>query len=355
MPSTYSEALRIELIAAGEQAGTWNITTNRNLGEIIEQAVTGVETINVTSGDRTLLALNAAVDEARNAVLVITGLPEDKVTLTAPRVNKEYTIRNTTDQIVAIQPEGNGDAYDCPPHSTNNVYIRGADGSVSGVTITDAVSEMLKQPDFDLAMETMGAAPLESPEFTGNPTAPTPEDGDKSNSIATTEFVINNGVPSGSIVMWFKPEIPEGWYECNGENGTPDMRGFFPLGRSEDYELDSSGGSEDAVLVSHNHGGTTGSQNRNHTHSGTTSNAGAHTHTWSVGRFGNSPTSEANDQRSRGTHEISFTTSSSGAHTHSFTTGSNSANHEHPITTQGEDGTGKNMPPYRTLIFIMKG
>lgn len=97
MPSTYSEALRIELIAAGEQAGTWNITTNRNLGEIIEQAITGVETINVTSGDRTLLALNAAVDEARNAVLVITGLPEDKVTLTAPGLTK--STRSETLQI----------------------------------------------------------------------------------------------------------------------------------------------------------------------------------------------------------------------------------------------------------------
>ena len=32
MPSSFSPSLRIELIAPGEQAGTWGSTTNTNLG-----------------------------------------------------------------------------------------------------------------------------------------------------------------------------------------------------------------------------------------------------------------------------------------------------------------------------------
>lgn len=349
MPSTYSRSLRIELIAAGEQAGTWNITTNRNLGDIIEQGITGVGVINVTSGDRTLLALNAAVDEARNAVLVLTGMPERKLTLTAPNVNKEYTIRNTTNRVVVIRPEGSASNYECPPKSTNNIVINGADGSVHGVTISDAVSGMLKQPSFKLALETMGAAPLESPKFTGNPQADTRPVGDKTKSLATTEFVIENGVPKGTIVMWHGATIPGGWVECNGTNGTPDLRGMFPLGRSPSYPLNSTGGSANAVLVSHNHGGTTGSQNRNHTHSGNTGG----TNTTHGGGNQNLVYDGAPSGGERREANVTLA-STTVPHTHAFTTGANSVNHEHPISTQGEDGTGKNMPPYRALVFIMK-
>lgn len=358
MPSTYSRSLRIELIAAGEQAGTWNITTNRNLGEIIEQAITGVETINITSGDRNLLALNAAVDEARNAVIVFTGIPADTTTVTVPNVDKEYTFRNETDQAVIIQPEASTSSYECPPNSTSYVAIDGDIGAVHGVTISDAVADMLKQPDFTQALATMGAAALDSPEFVGVPKAPTRPLGDRSDALATTEFVYLNGVPKGTIVMWHGVSIPDGWFECDGQNGTPDLRGVFPLGSSSTYPLGSTGGSPDAVLVSHNHGGVTGSQNRNHSHTGTTSSNGAHTHSYITTRAYDG----ASGIRRRigwgqnlGASTQSGEILSAGAHTHSFTTGANSVNHEHPISTQGESGEGKNMPPYRAVRFIMKG
>ena len=40
MSSTYSPNLRLELIANGEQSGTWGNTTNTNLGTLLEQAIT---------------------------------------------------------------------------------------------------------------------------------------------------------------------------------------------------------------------------------------------------------------------------------------------------------------------------
>jgi len=39
MASTFSNNLRIELIAVGEQANTWGGTTNNNLGTLIEGAI----------------------------------------------------------------------------------------------------------------------------------------------------------------------------------------------------------------------------------------------------------------------------------------------------------------------------
>jgi microcystin-dependent protein len=38
--------------------------------------------------------------------------------------------------------------------------------------------------------------------------------------------------PPKTIVMWFNSYIPSGWVECNGQNGTPDLRNRFPLGWS---------------------------------------------------------------------------------------------------------------------------
>ncbi len=52
MPSTFSPNLRIALIGNGEQAGTWGTTTNTNLGTLIEDAISGYETVSVTSANQ---------------------------------------------------------------------------------------------------------------------------------------------------------------------------------------------------------------------------------------------------------------------------------------------------------------
>ena len=46
--------------------------------------------------------------------------------------------------------------------------------------------------------------------------------------IAGTSFV--SRVPKGTIVAYNKAEAPAGWAVCNGESGTPDLRGKFILG-----------------------------------------------------------------------------------------------------------------------------
>jgi len=39
-----------------------------------------------------------------------------------------------------------------------------------------------------------------------------------------------NMIPRGCVVAWNNPNIPKGWALCNGQNGTPDLRGRFILG-----------------------------------------------------------------------------------------------------------------------------
>ena len=59
------------------------------------------------------------------------------------------------------------------------------------------------------------------------------------------------GVPSGVITMWSgaADAIPSGWSLCNGENGTPDLRGKFVLGAGGTYNPGSTGGSEKVTLT----------------------------------------------------------------------------------------------------------
>ena len=106
MPSTYSPALRLELIGNGEQAGTWGTTTNTNLGSLIEQAITGVQTITMADATYTLTSFDGAVDEARNAVLVLGGTVTTPQNVIAPAVEKTYIIKNGTGSNVTVKTSG---------------------------------------------------------------------------------------------------------------------------------------------------------------------------------------------------------------------------------------------------------
>ena len=96
MASTYSPSLRIELIGAGDQAGTWNTTTNSNLGTIIESAIAGYVSVSVTSANQAFTALDGAADQARNAVIALTTTTTANFAVYAPPQEKTYIIYNTT-------------------------------------------------------------------------------------------------------------------------------------------------------------------------------------------------------------------------------------------------------------------
>ena len=96
MASTYSPSLRIELIGAGEQAGTWNATTNTNLGTLIESAIAGYVSVSVTSANQAFTASDGAADQARNAVIALTTTTSAPFAVYAPPQEKTYIIYNTT-------------------------------------------------------------------------------------------------------------------------------------------------------------------------------------------------------------------------------------------------------------------
>lgn len=135
-------------------------------------------------------------------------------------------------------------------------------------------------------------------------------------------------IPTGCILMWSGSigSIPSGWALCNGSNGTPDLRDRFVVGAGSTYAVDASGGSADAIVVSHTH----------------TINDPGHTHNGLSGVYINL----VGD--SSGTY--TFANGVSGklnATTASATTGIS-------LNSAGISGTNANLPPYYALCYIMK-
>ena len=111
MSTTYSTSLKLALTGTGDQSGTWGQTNNTNLGTLVEQAITGVGVINISSlggSTYTLTNYNGTVDDHRNAVLIFTGSPSGSVTIQAPLVNKLYTIVNLSTQTITISASAAG-------------------------------------------------------------------------------------------------------------------------------------------------------------------------------------------------------------------------------------------------------
>ncbi len=63
----------------------------------------------------------------------------------------------------------------------------------------------------------------------------------------------------GMIILWYGayPDIPEGWIFCNGDFGTPDLRNKFIVGTGPSYPQGTTGGGSTHFhalgINSHNH------------------------------------------------------------------------------------------------------
>ena len=149
----------------------------------------------------------------------------------------------------------------------------------------------------------------------------------------------------------------KGWALCNGtthtinttEKLTPDLRDKFIIG-ADSYSdskwqtkvtgvLSLSGGSKNAIIVSHNHS-VTNSGAHGHT---ITDPGHAHSYSLAAGTVG-------------GTGHAGRTVNVP-ANTTSSTTGiviNEGGAHSHTVSTEGESGLDKNLPPFYALAYIIR-
>ena len=167
----------------------------------------------------------------------------------------------------------------------------------------------------------------------------------QSNGSSAPSWVSGAFVPTGGIIIWSGAQnaIPSGWTLCNGSNSTPDLRDRFVVGAGSAYSVNNTGGSANAVVVSHTH---------------TTSSAGSHGHGVSDpghthSYHGHSNTTCGGGDSCSQSAWWGGMTKTSGSQTTGISINSGGS-HSHSVNSSGESGTNKNLPPYYALCYIMK-
>ena len=372
MASTYSN-LKIELIGTGDQSGTWGVTTNTNLGTAIEEAITGSVDVAFSSADVTLTLTNTnTAQTARNLRLNLTGSSGGARNLilgSGCQIEKLYlinngladavTVKNTTGAGVAVAGGksmfvyNNGTAVvDAITYlssltlgSALPVASGGTNASTASITSFNNItgytaSGATGTTSTNLVFST--SPTIASPTLTGTATASgTLEisggltlDGaaGTSGQVMVSAGAGNtptwgNAFVAGMIMLWSgsSATIPSGWLLCDGTNSTPDLRNRFVVGATSTYAVGATGGSADAIVVSHSHTATVTDPGHLHTlpfaDGGTIGGSGA-----------------TSGFRGAGTYNTS-----------TATTGITVAN-----STTGSSGTNANLPPYYALCYIMK-
>lgn len=138
MPSTYSDKLRLELQATGENNSTWGEIAN-DVFELIENSIAKVASVSMTSdANYTLTALDGTDDEARCAVLSITSTVSLTATrnVTCPTKHKVYLVYNGTSgsQSIQIKTSG-GTGITIPNGKKRMVYC-------DGTNVVDAITDL---------------------------------------------------------------------------------------------------------------------------------------------------------------------------------------------------------------------
>ncbi len=146
---------------------------------------------------------------------------------------------------------------------------------------------------------------------------------------------------TGMIMLWSGStgSIPSGWALCNGSSGTPDLRNRFVVGAGSTYAVNATGGSANAVVVSHNHTATVTDTGHNHLTGNPDTGGGSY--------FGVSGASGGNAANRDSL--IGGLVNSNTYVTNTKTTGVTVTN-----STTGASGTNANLPPYYALAYIMK-
>jgi hypothetical protein len=143
MASTYTVNTGIELIADGEQSGTWGDTTNTNL-QIVDRLTSGVGSITLSGTTHTLSTSDGALSEGQYKVLVFGGSPSgtNTVTVTPNDQSKQYFIVNNSGQSVIIS-QGSGSNVTVANGATDIIYCDGAGSGAAVISLTADLSGFL--------------------------------------------------------------------------------------------------------------------------------------------------------------------------------------------------------------------
>lgn len=122
MPSTATSRLRLEKQAPGENNNSWGTHLNDGVIDLVDFAIAGAAAFTL-SGSKTLSTNNYAADEARAAILNVTG--GSGGTITIPNVSKAYLLRNGSSGNVVVTT-GSGTSVTIAAGQITSVFCDGS-------------------------------------------------------------------------------------------------------------------------------------------------------------------------------------------------------------------------------------
>jgi len=312
-------SLKIALMGAGDESGTWGTVTNANLGTAIQEAIAGSADVTFASADVTLtLTDTTASQTARNMRLNLIGTTGGSAReLVVPAIEKMYVVNNGCADTVTIKVSGQTGVA-VPAGKTIVVFNNGTD-------CLDAITHLRNLTLATALPAASGGTGINAAGTAGNVLTST------GSAWASTAVGF---IPSGGIIMWSGSiaSIPSGWYLCDGLNSTPDLRDRFVVGAGTTYAVADTGGSPNAIVVSHTHTATSTVTDPGHVHL--------------------IPNTRAGNPNGGGTYIAGgtsgpFNTDNTGSNTTGITVATS-------VSTTGSSATNANLPPYYALAYIMK-
>jgi hypothetical protein len=172
MPSSFTD-LGIELMATGENSGTWGDKTNTNLN-IINQAAAGYQAISIAGGANTTTLgiqdgssdLTGNTNAARNLIINLTGTITGNQVVTVPdSVEKSYIVNNNTTGAFTVEfktVSGTGVTFGTTDKSTKILFADGTNivdtGTVSLTGVQTLTNKTLTSPKINEAVEVTATA-----------------------------------------------------------------------------------------------------------------------------------------------------------------------------------------------------
>lgn len=141
MADTYTSLLRLIQQEPLTKINQWGTVFNAGVTDLIEAAIAGVATVNMTSGTVTLTTGNGVPDTSRPMFLDLTGSPAGVATLTVPATQKLYVIANRTNpgrSVLVKTPAGSPVVI--VPEAVAALYVDGNAGEVRALGFAEAIS-----------------------------------------------------------------------------------------------------------------------------------------------------------------------------------------------------------------------
>lgn len=174
--TSFSPLLGLALPTTGDLQGTWGITVNDAITNLIDSAVAGTTTLSADA-DVTLTTTNGAANQARNAVILWTASNGATTRyITAPAQSKAYVVINA---------------------GTGSIVVRGS-GPTTGVTVTSGYKALIAWNGSDFVKITGGPIVLNSGDVTG--VLPVANGGTGSASLTLNNVLLGNATSAVQTV-----------------------------------------------------------------------------------------------------------------------------------------------------------